>query len=128
MSKDNDLNFENPRLERAKFLSKLISNGLAVKEMVHCVGWGTIIEPMLDKMIIDVLGGKEDGRWHNGSLDVGNTGGNLRIEELVAYKRGLTDFHQRVYEYIDSIDIWEKEYREISKIDKDTDSNRSDYE
>ena len=61
--------------------------------------WTEVIEPLLNKMIIDVLGGMENGRWHNGSLDRSRK--EERKEFLLGYKAALVNFHSEVYSYLD---------------------------
>ena len=75
-------------------------------------GWIEIIGPLLDKMIEDVVGAKKDGRWHNGSLGDKRLG-EVRLQNLCWYKRGLTDFHSYIHQYIDSLPANKKEYEEI---------------
>jgi hypothetical protein len=65
-------------------------------------------------MIIDVMGGFENGRWHNGSLDA-NDLGEEKAKELIAYKRALVDFHKYIYQYIDPLALYTEEYNKIVK-------------
>jgi len=101
-------------LDRLKELSTLIDSGEQVKEMTETKGWQRHIEPLLNKMIIDVMGGFENGRWHNGSLDA-NDLGEEKAKELIAYKRALVDFHKYIYQYIDPLALYTEEYNKIVK-------------
>ena len=101
-------------LPRLKELSELIDIGLKVKQTLETDGWKLIIEPMLDKMILDVIGGKQNGRWHNGSLGDKRLG-ETRIQNLCWYKRALTDFHNYIHEYVDHLDKYQEEYDNLYK-------------
>jgi hypothetical protein len=101
-------------LDRLKELSKLIDSGEQVKAMTDTDGWKLHIEPVLNKMIIDVMGGIENGRWTNGSLDQKDLG-EEKAKELIAYKRALVDFIRYVYQYIDPLPLYHKEYNQIVK-------------
>ena len=77
-------------------------------------GWEQILGPLLDKLIIDVLGGKQNGRWHNGALDDKRLG-DVKVTNLAWYKRALTDFHSYIYAYVDPLDSYRAEYKQISE-------------
>jgi len=99
-------------LERLKELSRLIDVGEKVRETLESRGWIEVIRPMLDKMIVDVIGGKENERWHNGSLDDQRLG-EAKAKELLAYKRALTDFFSYVYQYTDPLQEYQAEYKTL---------------
>ena len=99
-------------LQRLKELSQLIDNGEAVKETLESKGWKEILEPLLNKLIVDVVGGNENGRWHNGSLDDKRLG-EKRLDILMAYKHALVDFSNYIYTYVDPLDKYREEYNEI---------------
>ena len=101
-------------LDRLKELSKLIDSGEQVKAMTDTDGWKLHIEPVLNKMIIDVMGGIENGRWTNGSLDQKDLG-EEKAKELIAYKRALVDLHKYIYQYIDPLKQYTDEYNRIVK-------------
>lgn len=63
-------------------------------------------------MIVDVIGGKENGKWHNGSLDDKRLG-EVKAQLLLSYKRALTDFHLYVHQFIDPLDGYKEEYTEM---------------
>jgi len=97
---------------KLKDLGRCIADCEKVTEMVESSGWKDIVGPLLDKMIIDVVGGKQNDRWHNGSLDDSRLG-EEKMKSLVAYKRALTDFYKYIYQYIDSLDGYKAEYNKI---------------
>jgi len=101
-------------LDRLKELSKLIDSGEQVKAMTETDGWKLHIEPLINKLIIDVMGGFENGRWHNGSLELKELG-EEKAKELIAYKRALVDLHKYIYQYIDPLKQYTDEYNRIVK-------------
>jgi len=113
-------------LERLKELSRLIDAGEQVRQMTDTDGWKLHIEPLLNKMITDVMGGLENGRWHNGSLDAVELG-EEKAKELIAYKRALTDLHKYIYQYIDPLSLLTEEYNKIVK-DEQTERNEKEVE
>lgn len=81
--------------------AQLVRAGRLVQETMNTRGWKEIIEPMLDQMIMDVVGAKANGRWYAGAF--GNKKmGNVKAENLVWYRQALIEFHQYVYSYIDA--------------------------
>ena len=117
MAQDNQvLEVEN----RLKQLATLVEEAEAVKKTVESDGWELVIGPLLDKMIIDVLGQKQNGRWHNGSIDE-QTLDEPNARLLCAYKRALTDFHNRIFVVIDSLESYHKEYNELQAFTEESD-------
>jgi len=116
MEPQNNQELQNSYLnvQRLKELSQLIDNGEKVEEVMKLPGWEEILEPMLSKMIIDVVGGKQNGRWHNGSLGDKRLG-EERLKCLSSYKCALTDFHSYVYDFVDQLPQLRKEYEELVK-------------
>jgi len=102
--------------ERLQELSEDIETGRKVQEVLDSNGWKDVIEPLIDKMIIDVLGAKESGRWTNGSLSLSDLG-KEEAKSLIAYKRALTDLHTYIYDVIDTAEQSRKEYEELLKED-----------
>ena len=74
-----------------------------VEEVVTLSGWKEVIEPLIDKSILDVTGGKVDGRWYGGLLDRARK--DERREYYVGYKQALIDFHRRVMAYVEGIKV-----------------------
>lgn len=117
--------------QRLTELSRVISRGMAVKEMIETKGWREVIEPVLDKMITHVLGGKENGRWHNGALTVKTDKGFTipspdELTALIAYKKALTDFHEIVYSTLPQLEQAQNEYKAL--INEPVTTTGSDYE
>ena len=91
---------------------QLIAIGDKVKAVLESNGWGEVIGPLLDKMIIDVLGGMENGRWHNGSLDRARK--DEKKEFLLGYKAGLVNFHSAVHSYMDESENAKETIKELN--------------
>ena len=113
------------KLDRLKELSKQIDDSESIIETLKTKGWKDIISPLLDKMIIDVLGQKQNGRWHNGSLD-SKILGEERAKVLISYKRALTDLHCYIYQYVDSLSSARIEYAELVKDEEEQPTNETE--
>jgi hypothetical protein len=103
-------------------LQEIIVAGEQVKQMIESQGWRKHIEPLLDKMIRDVLGGKDNNRWDNGSLGEKNHT-EFELKELIAYKTALVNFHNGVYQYLDDMENAKDELNKLMDS-----KNVSDYE
>ena len=112
-------------LDRLKELSKQIEESENVLETLKSKGWKDTIEPLLDKMIIDVLGQKQGGRWHNGSLEEKGLG-EEEAKVLIAYKRALTDLHSYIYQVVDSLAPNRVEYADLLKDEKEQPTNETE--
>ena len=104
-------------------LNKLVVVGEQVKETLNTRGWKEYIEPLLDKMIRDVVGGKEFGRWDNGSVGEKNLS-DFELKQLIAYKTALIEFHSAVYGFIDDMDDAKAQLNELNQ----NKMYRSDYD
>lgn len=82
-------------------LYEKIRLGEMIQRTVDTKGWQEIIEPMIDKMIIDTIGGKQGDTWNPGIIR------KCKKDETVAYYIGYkqfgVDLHNRVMAYIKSI-------------------------
>ena len=87
-----------------------ISLGRKVEKTIKTSGWKEIIEPLIDKMIKDVLGGKFNGRWASGEAATGK-----RLDFLMGYKQAMIDLHNRVHGYVDAIKHAEGNITDIEK-------------
>lgn len=92
-----------------------MEDGRKIKETVESEGWGVLIEPILDKMITDALGGKKDGRWLPGTEKISN----YTSDQMLSYKDALIEFHNKIYDYMDYLPTWEAEYKQLLKENKE---------
>jgi len=81
---------------------QLVRNGQIIEETLNTKGWTDIIEPLLSKMIEDIIGSKNlDGTW-----DVGGWGdkriGEIKADRLLWYRRALMDFNNHIYSFLSS--------------------------
>jgi len=98
--------------EKAKLFNKL-STCQEVQQTISSNGWRTIIEPIIDKMIIDTVGGKVKGRWTGGALADGSL--DKSFDFYLGYKQFGIDLTSRIYNYVDSV---KKLSNQIDNIDK----------
>ena len=77
-------------------LLKLVSLAEELERTMKTKGWTDIIQPLLDKMIMDCIGFKKgNGEWSTGAitnLDVPDS----EVGKMFAYRQGLIEFHNRV--------------------------------
>lgn len=103
--------------DRERVLHEELTICRKVKQTIDTKGWKEIIEPLLDKLIIDVVGAKVDGRWCPGSVDRARK--DERREYHIGYKSALIKLHNLIYSsYIDQITVKEKELKSIDALKK----------
>ncbi len=106
------------RTEELKKLNETVSTCERVAQTVGTNGWIEIIAPLIDKMIMDITGGKTiDGRWYSGMLDKARK--DERREYYIGYKQALIDLHRRIYAYVDAIPRLKEQREDIIKHDDD---------
>ncbi len=93
---------------------KQLSRCKEVRDTLKTMGWVKIIEPLIEKMIIDIVGGKVAGRWVGGTLS--DTKHVNEKEFLLGNKQFGIDLLNRIYSFIDKI---EKKENEIKSYDKE---------
>ena len=84
-----------------------------VQETVNTDGWKSIISPLIDKSIIDVLGGQIDGKWVSGLLDRAKK--DERREYYIGYKQALIDLSQRINFFLEQIPLKQDELKHMSE-------------
>ena len=72
-----------------------------VEATVETPGWKEVIEPLIDKSIMDITGGKVNGKWYGGLIDRARK--DERREYYIGYKQAMIDFQRRVVAYVDGI-------------------------
>lgn len=86
-------------------LNETIRTCRLVEETLDTKGWTEVVEPLLDKMINDLLGSKVNGKWNGGILDRARK--DEKREFYIGYKQALIDLHTRIYAYKNNIKILE---------------------
>jgi len=100
--------------EELKKLSRQETICREVVETISSTGWKATIEPILDRMVIDVLGGKIGDTWVSGKLDRAKK--EERREFYIGYKQALIDFISRVKFHQEQLGVLEDRKREITKL------------
>ncbi len=73
----------------------------SVRDVCITKGWKSIIEPTIERMIVDTIGGKVKGIWKGGALAEAKTEGKQRF--YLGYKQFGIDLLNRIYNHILSI-------------------------
>ena len=99
--------------ESEKKTNKSLAICRAVKETVESDGWKNTIGPLIDKMIIDVVGGKIGDVWSSGKLDRAKK--EERREFYIGYKQALMDLHGRTMFHVQQLPMLEENLVQIQK-------------
>ena len=86
-------------------IEKRIVAGEQVSLMLESNAWKEYVGPLLDRMIVDIIGGKENGRWLSTPPKLNER--TIATEEfrfLLGYKASLIDFHDGIHSIIDDAD------------------------
>jgi len=97
--------------DRAKSINKKLKACRKVKKLVNDKAWKDIVQPLLDAMIEDVVGGKTNNVYKNGHLC--KPAGDY--EYYTGYKQSLMDFNNRVCNYVNSIEALKQQVKSIEK-------------
>ena len=108
-------------------LEAKIAAASQVKIMLESNAWKQYISPLLDRMIVDTIGGKEGDRW----LDTPpalceRTIDSNEFRYLLGYKAALIEFHNNIYALIEEAEEAQKE-QELQDSNDDTDMINSYY-
>jgi uncharacterized coiled-coil DUF342 family protein len=82
-------------------LQKLNSKLQACREVVATLetpGWKKIIQPIIDKMIIDIVGGRDGDYWDAGQIKR-EIFKDYKVEHMLGYRQSLVDLHNRIWGY-----------------------------
>jgi len=97
--------------ESEKKLNKSLAICRAVKETLDSDGWKNTIAPLLDRMIIDTVGGKLGDVWVSGKLDRAKK--EERREFYVGYKQALMDLHGRILFHLQQLPMIEDNLKNL---------------
>ena len=109
-SPDNHNEILNAEEER---LHKELSICAAVKDLLDSEGWKNTIGPTLDRMIIDVLGGKIGDMWVSGKLDRAKK--EERREFHIGYKQALIDLHSRIMFHAEQLPLLKQRLKSVQE-------------
>lgn len=98
-------------------VGKEISICQEVKATIESKGWQDIIGPTIDRMIIDVVGGKLGDVWVSGKLDRAKK--EERREFHIGYKQALIDLHGRVMFHLQQLPMLEEQIKMLQEDKKE---------
>jgi len=99
--------------KEAKKLIQQISVCSKVAQTLETEGWKEIIEPIIDKMITDILGGKIGDTWCSGKLDRAKT--EEKREFYIGAKQALIDLIGRIKFHKTTLPVLEERLKEMKK-------------
>ena len=106
-----------------KELNEVIAAGEQVDDLLKSHAWCEYIEPLLEKMITDIIGGKIDGKWVQAPID--ESSADLgKLKYYLGYKSALIDFAKRIEQYVSDADDAKLQLAQISI---SSNSNETDY-
>lgn len=77
---------------------KLAAQAEQLRLTMDTQGWKEIVQPVLDKMIVDVIGYKnKDGTWEAGATDFNKS---WTPEMFIAYRQALMDFNNHLLSFL----------------------------
>jgi hypothetical protein len=89
-----------------------------VKVLLESDGFTKTVGPLIDRMIIDVVGGKIGDVWVGGKLDRAKK--EERREFYIGYKQALIDLHERMFFHLQQLPILEERIKLIETEKKET--------
>ena len=96
-----------------------LRNAKLLRETMDTEGWKKIIDPLLNKMICDIVGFKRDtGEWDSGAFGDKRLGEN-RADRLLWYRQFGIDFNNNLYSFYNIARIAELRLKELEKRSKD---------
>lgn len=98
--------------EQAKELNKKLEICKEVADVVAMPGWKNTLEPILDRMIVDIVGGKLNGVWFTGKLDRAKK--EERREFYIGAKQALIEFTQRINAHTQQVKILEEQIKSLN--------------
>ena len=84
-------------MSNSKKLYEELNTCQKVKDTMNTPGW-KVIESILDRMIVDVLGGKVGNEWKAGIIKEAKK--DEERDYYIGYKQFGIDFHNRIYNHI----------------------------
>ena len=108
-----ELNQFNQNLhEQAGKLNKKLTTCYGVRRLLKSRGWRSIAQPLLDAMINDVIGWKNKNTYVNGLISKPT---DKSLDYYAGYKQALMDFNNRLWNYVESIDLLQEQISNIGK-------------
>lgn len=98
-------------------VGKEISICQEVKNTVESKGWKDTIEPLIDRFIVEVVGGKLGDTWVGGKLDRARK--DERREYWIGYKQALIELHGRVMFHLQQLSMLEDRMKSLQEDKKE---------
>lgn len=89
-----------PKQERIKDLNEKLSAAKKVETTLGTEGWKDIIEPTIDRMIRDIIGGKIGDQYDPGGI---MSFKDKPVEFYLGYRLALVDLYNRIMNYKKSV-------------------------
>jgi hypothetical protein len=97
--------------EEQKKVSTQIAVCEKVVDLLASPGWRDVVDPIIERTIIDVVGGKIGDVWVSGKLDRAKK--EERREFYIGYKQALIDLHSRIMFHKQQLDILRTKMQQI---------------
>jgi hypothetical protein len=97
--------------EELKRLNQELSICHEVKATLDSPGWKDTIAPLIDRLIIEVAGGKLGDTWVSGKLDKARK--NERREFWIGYKQALIELHGRIMFHSQQLQLLEDRIKSL---------------
>jgi hypothetical protein len=99
--------------QELKRLNDQLRAARKVDKTIKTKGWKDIVQPIIDKMIMDTLGGKVGNTWVNGAISKPDT--VKESEYYIGYKQALIDFNNRIWNYKECIKTIQDRIKEVQE-------------
>jgi len=93
-----EIKVKDNNLEQLQKLNSKLTACRQVVETLETPGWKKIIQPIIDKMIKDVIGGRDGEYWDSGQIK-GEVFKQYKTEHMLGYRQSLIDLHNRIWAY-----------------------------
>jgi hypothetical protein len=104
-----------PKVKKLKALSVEKSDAERLVELLNSDSWLKMVQPLIDKMIRDTIGGIDrDGLWSSGIVGQPE-GKNYSTDYLLGYRMGLIDFNNRLRTQQSKVVKIKKQIEELQK-------------
>jgi len=95
----------------------VLSNGKLIEEVFKTKGWRTLIEPILDEMIVSVLGKKSNGLWLKGHFIKSRK--DEKKEFYIGYACALQELNNSIQNYLISAETIKRRISERNEEEKE---------
>jgi len=97
--------------EREKRLNHDLSICREVKAVLDSKGWKDTLGPIIDKTIMEVVGGKVGDTWISGKIDRARK--DERREYWIGFKQALIELHGKIMFHLQQIPLLEEQLKQL---------------